>query len=89
MCEGYDASRVLLLFDDPNVAEENRVAVVLELDGPRLGTLLPTGCRRGFGNLHMILYHHSIEADGQERIFNFRSASIEPRGLEIDVVGLP
>src|SRR5260221_1055073 len=88
-----DALRViffaaLFLFHDPDIAEENRIAVTLKLNRSGIcALLLPTS--GGTGNLHVIVNEDAVVAHGRDGVLRLLAVGIEARGFKIDIVRLP
>src|SRR5580698_4253028 len=73
---------------DPDVAERDRVAMVLQLE--RAGRpLVVQAPRRLLGNFEVVVDHYAIVPNRDASVFRFHPCVIELRRGEIYVVGLP
>ena len=75
--------------EDPDVAEADRVAVVLEVEWTERALLPERGGGGGLGNLDVVLHEDAVEVDRHAGIGGFLALGIKARGGEVDVVGLP
>src|SRR5262249_44876423 len=72
---------------EPEVAEVDRIAVVLQVDRPRLVLLLAAVTRLAL-ELHLVVNGHAVVDDGGHGVGGLLAA-LEAGGVELDVVGLP
>src|SRR5262245_60370367 len=71
---------------DPDVAEEDWVAMVLQLDGLCVGALGGAAASLG-GDLDTVMDDHAIVQDGDARVLGLAPRVIEAGRAKIDVVG--
>src|SRR5258708_1671291 len=73
---------------DPDIAEVNGVAVVLQLDRPRIGAFGSAAAGLG-DDFNVVLNDDAVLADGDPCIPRLLAGGIEPRSREVNVVRLP
>jgi len=79
----------LFLLDQPNVAEADRVAVVLQIDRARLNTFLKRGGSRRFRKLDVVVNFHSVVQHGYPSVRGLLASRIKLCGGVFDVIRLP
>src|SRR5687768_1414781 len=78
-----------LFREDPDVAVNDRIAVILQLDRARFGAFRAPGRSRGFADLDTLVNEDAVVLDGERCVPRFLSGVVVLCGLEIDVVSLP
>src|SRR5579884_4421955 len=81
-------SACLLLFDDPNVAEDDRIAVILQQNRAADGRFLSAAVDGTISEFKVIVDDDAIVLDGHHGIGHLLTV-LEARRLKVDVVRLP
>jgi hypothetical protein len=77
-----------LFFNDPDVSEHNRIAVILKKQGVHFWAFtIASG--RSMSQLSIIMNQDAIVPNGHPSVGCFRSIIIITGGSEINIVGLP
>src|SRR4051812_19546999 len=84
----WDRYHPILLLDHPDVPEEHRVPVPLELDRPRRRAFLLAGTGLVL-QLVLVLDDDAVVPDGDDGVLGLLAGGVEPGRLEVDVVRLP
>src|SRR5215203_4726773 len=79
----------LLLCDDPNVAIDDRIPVILQLNRSSPWAVFLSRGRRGAVDLRILMHQDAVMPDGDLRIRRLLAFGIVAGGRVVDVVGLP